>query len=80
MVHRPFQIYTDHASLTYLKSQSHVSRRNARWLDLLSEFNFTMHHIAGDQNVADHLSRIQHGEIESVLNAFISVFDKSALM
>ena len=53
-----FDIYTDHAALTYLQSQSHVSRRNARWLDFLSQFNFTMHHIAGKSNVADHLSRV----------------------
>lgn len=31
-----FLIYTDHAAHTYLQSSSHVSRRNARWLEFLS--------------------------------------------
>ena len=71
-------IYTDHAALTYLQSTSHVSRRNARWLEFLSQFRFKMKHIAGSKNVADHLSRIHHEDV-ATLAAFISVFDKPAL-
>lgn len=75
-------IYTDHAALTYLQSTSHVSRRNARWLEFLSQFNFTMQHVRGDSNVADHLSRINplSTKTSANLGAFISVFDESALM
>jgi hypothetical protein len=58
LANREFTIYTDHAALTYLQSSSHVSRRNARWLEFLSQFRFTMLHVRGDSNVADHLSRI----------------------
>lgn len=36
-----------------------MSRRNARWLDFLSNFRFTIEHIRGRENVvADSLSRI----------------------
>lgn len=38
-----------------------------------------MHHIRGDSNIADHLSRIVPSEA-ATLASFISVFDKSALM
>ncbi len=40
-----------------------------------------MQHVRGDQNVADHLSRISHvsGGNTAAVNAFISVFDESAL-
>ena len=63
LANRQFVIYTDHAALTYLQSSSHVSRRNARWLEFLSQFNFEMRHIAGNKNVADHLSRIHHEDV-----------------
>ncbi len=38
-----------------------------------------MRHIAGNKNVADHLSRIQHTDVGQ-LAAFISVFDKPAIL
>ncbi len=40
-----------------------------------------MEHARGDQNIADHLSRISHvSPIDmATVNAFISVFDESAL-
>ena len=33
-----FKILTDHAALTYLQSSQGVNRRNARWLEFLSQF------------------------------------------
>ena len=53
-----FLILTDHAALTHLRTSGHVSRRNARWLDFLSQFDFTIEHVKGTNNVADHLSRV----------------------
>ena len=35
-----------------------MSRRNARWLDFLSQFVFTILHVPGKSNVADYLSRV----------------------
>jgi hypothetical protein len=41
-----------------------VSRRNARWLEFLSQFDFTIEHIKGRENVfADALSRIPTDDI-----------------
>ncbi len=40
-----------------------MSRRNARWLDFLSQFNFEIQHIKGGENVvADVLSRVPGAE------------------
>ena len=51
-------ILTDHASLTHLQMQDHLSRRQAKWLDFLGEFKFKVLHIAGMKNVADYFSRV----------------------
>lgn len=58
-----FLILTDHAALTHLRTSGHVSRRNARWLDFLSQFEFTIEHVRGKNNVADHLSRVPGTEV-----------------
>ena len=53
-----FTVLSDHAALTYLTKQSHLNRRQARWLDFFQEFAFDITHIPGKKNVADYLSRI----------------------
>ena len=41
-----------------------MSRRNARWLEFLSQFEFTIEHIKGRENIfADALSRIPTDDI-----------------
>ena len=58
-----FLILTDHVALTYIQSSATVSRRNARWLEFLSHFDFTIEHIKGRENVvADALSRVPGSE------------------
>lgn len=59
-----FELLTDHAALTYLQSSATVSRRNARWLDFLSQFTFEIRHIRGKENVAaDCLSRLPDADV-----------------
>jgi hypothetical protein len=53
-----FQVITDHKSLTYLQKQPHLSSRQTRWMEFLSQFNFEMQYKPGKSNiVADALSR-----------------------
>ncbi len=59
-----FVLLTDHAALTYLHSSAGVHRRNVRWLDFLSQFDFEIQHIKGKENiVADTLSRVPGSEL-----------------
>jgi RNase H-like domain found in reverse transcriptase len=63
-----FLILTDHVALTYIQSSATVSRRNARWLEFLSQFTFEIEHIRGRENVfADALSRVPGVENVSCL-------------
>jgi hypothetical protein len=49
---------TDHYGLRYLFDQPNLNSRYARWLALLSEFDFEIKHTKGKENrVADALSR-----------------------
>jgi hypothetical protein len=55
---RRFRALTDHKSLTWLNMQPHLSRRQARWIELLQEYDIEIEYIPGKWNsVADILSR-----------------------
>jgi transposase InsO family protein len=55
---KPVTVVTDHKSLEFFSSQPHLNERQARWLGLLAEFDYTIVHRPGKQNlVADALSR-----------------------
>ena len=54
-----FTVITDHASLEYIKSQTTLSRRQARWLETLQSVTYEVKYKPGKTNVvADALSRI----------------------
>ena len=54
-----FIVVTDHNSLKYLQTQPTLSRRQARWSEFLSEFDFEIVYRLGKGNVAvDALSRL----------------------
>ena len=54
----PFIAETDHERLTSIFTQSNLSGRQARWLEVLQQFEVTIKHVPGVKNiVADCLSR-----------------------
>ena len=64
LIGAPFQIKTDHKSLEYLQTQPHLSGRLVRWSQYLQEYDFSLQHIRGVDNiVADALSQ-QYNNIE----------------
>ena len=58
-----FKILTDHHPLKYLDSQRTLSRKQARWVEFMQEFDYRIDYIKGKLNtVADALSR-QYQEV-----------------
>ena len=54
-----FEVHTDHDTLRHITTQPTLSKRQARWLEFLSEFDFEIKYLKGKDNVvADALSRI----------------------
>ena len=53
-----FEIWTDHKNLEYFMKAQKLNRRQARWALYLSQFDFTLKHVAGSKmEKADGLSR-----------------------
>ena len=51
-------LVTDHNPLTFFSKQPTLSRRQARWSEFLSRFNFDVRYRPGATNPADSLSRL----------------------
>ena len=56
-LYKSFEIITDNRAVTYLRTKKDLTRREARWIDFLAEFEFTIAHCPGRENLADSLSR-----------------------
>jgi hypothetical protein len=54
---RPFTVITDHAALEYLPTQPKLSRRQARWMELLQSYDFVTRYRPGKTNIADPMTR-----------------------
>ena len=70
---RRFTVITDHASLEYIKTQTNLSRRQARWLETLQANNFEVRYHPGKTNVvANVLSRQSHLVAISTLTIYLA--------
>ncbi|KAJ8481084.1 hypothetical protein ONZ51_g6252 [Trametes cubensis] len=56
----PFTVFTDHRTLENFHKQKELSRRQARWQEFLAQYDFRIHYLPGEDNVAtDALSRVR---------------------
>jgi len=54
---QPVEIITDNAAVSWIQKQAHLTPKQARWIQLLEEFNYTIQYRLGAENkVADALS------------------------
>ena len=53
-----FQLVTNNQGVAYLQTKKNFSKREARWAELLAEFDVEIVHRPGRENLADPLSRI----------------------
>ncbi|KAJ3561342.1 hypothetical protein NP233_g10248 [Leucocoprinus birnbaumii] len=67
----PFTVLTDHRMLECFQTQKHLSRQQARWMELLQQYDFEIVYVKGEDNaVADALSRTNFEETSMEENAW----------
>ncbi|GAA5977503.1 hypothetical protein JCM11641_000983 [Rhodosporidiobolus odoratus] len=60
-----FRVLTDHDTLKHFQTQATLSKRQARWTEVLADYDFELSYIPGKQNaVADSLSRFSLAKSE----------------
>ena len=68
-------VWTDHNPLTFMSVQPNLSRRQARWLEKMSRFDFEVQYKSGHTNPADGLSRIHEGTEPATLAVMNALTD-----
>jgi hypothetical protein len=67
---KPFKIITDHESLKYLDMKNTLSPRQIRWMEKLSEYNYTIEHRKGSLNIVpDALSRRPDHRLSAIVES-----------
>ena len=73
-------VYTDHRNLEYFNTTKILNRRQARWAEILSDFDFVITYRPGDKNSkADALSRRTYPNLEGGSAPQISMFKPGQL-
>ena len=73
LVGHKFTILTDHKPLLTFQSQLCLNGKQARWHEIISQFDCKIQHISGiDNDIADALSRVYLNNAKSTENDFIS--------
>jgi hypothetical protein len=74
----PFEVLTDHRTLEYFQSQKEMSRRQMRWSMYLTDFDYTIRYIRGEDNsAADALSRMPDEAPTAVFAACALAYTRS---
>ncbi|GLB45013.1 putative retrotransposable element tf2 155 kda protein type 1-like [Lyophyllum shimeji] len=80
-------IYTDHKTLQNFDTQRDLSSRQARWMEYMSQYDYKIHYIRGEDNtVADAMSRLPSSYVEpdttppSAISAIYDLSDNSHLL
>jgi len=64
---QPFTVYTDNYSTSFIKTQGTLSGRQARWLDVLQSYSYTIKHLPREKNVvSDALSKRPYIEVKDL--------------
>jgi hypothetical protein len=75
----PVYIYTDHRTLENFNTQRDLSRRQARWMEFLAQFDCHIVYVKGhDNTVADALSRTDFGESPDSDAIALAPFDEDS--
>ena len=72
---------TDHAALRFFQTQPSLTRRQARWMELMSRFDYTIDYRPGKENVvADALSRRVDHRVHAITHTSVDTSLRDAIV